>query len=300
MNQQFFIDVLEQTIALIQTDKKVTFAQAMPLPRTKPVSILPCPRVIIPLSGKMPQQYTDGKSIIREDFVAGHCFYARANCWSNPYWDTVQTFVSVVYHNDYVRFLYIDHDGSPLPPEGPVESRKFYHTALPPSMAIGLLLGVMNYHGQAAESTRIFAFDALLLLLQESLLQLRHDQPKKHGKAHQLYQNIRDYMRENFHQDITRESVAKRYQLNSCYVSRLFMQNNDSFSNYLQTLRVNHAQQLLTASDITIKEIAYHTGFNSTGYFIRSYYAHYGMTPGLARELAQNQSKQSKAKETLR
>ncbi|MHB9139896.1 MAG: helix-turn-helix transcriptional regulator, partial [Victivallaceae bacterium] len=48
-------------------------------------------------------------------------------------------------------------------------------------------------------------------------------------------------------------------------------------------LRMEHALHLLENSRISIKEIACHIGFNTTGYFIRAFTSRYGVTPGAFR-----------------
>lgn len=276
------------TIALKQMrESRLVFAQAMPLPEKKPISVLPCARIIIPLDGRMPFAYSDGQEMHAEEFLPGTTIYARPYGWSNPGWNTPQEFVSLVFQHDYLRFLHIVHDGSEIAPDapeyGPVEGKSVYHTASGPSRTIALLIGVMNSYSDSPEADRTLALECLDLLFRESLEQLRRDQPVKTGKSRRLWQNIRNYMRENFHQDISREQIAERFLLTPCYVSRLFMAHGENFNSYLLSLRMNQAQHLLEHSHISVKEIAYHTGFNSTGYFIKAFSARFGVTPGAYR-----------------
>ena len=79
------------------------------------------------------------------------------------------------------------------------------------------------------------------------------------------------------------QGLARRFLLNPCYISRLFMANGENFHEYLMALRMEHALHLLENSRISIKEIACHIGFNTTGYFIRAFSLRYGVTPGAFR-----------------
>ncbi len=287
MEREFFQSVFERAAAAMKQGGKLHFARPTPLPEARPISLLPNPRVVIPLSGVMPFEYSDGEKIhFGANLLPGSGIYAGPYGWSNPGWNCVQEFVSLVFHNEYLRFIHLSHDGSPASPGGPDIGKEVYHTSLRPSRTVSLLVGVMNSYSESPADEREGALKVLLVLIEESLSLLRRDQPCRTGKAHRVYQNIRDFMRDNYSRPLTRELVAERFSLNPCYVSRLFMDNGGSFNAYLMSLRMDQALHLLENSDISIKEIAYHTGFNSTGYFIRCFSARYGVTPGAFREEA--------------
>ncbi len=283
MEKELFLEQFERA-RRVMLEGGLIFAQPTPLPEEKPVSILPCARVIIPLGGRMPFDYADGTAIRTAEFLPGNTVYAPPYGWSNPGWNMQQEFVSLVFQHDYLRFLYIDHDGTRELPAGPEpDIGKFiYHTAGAPSRTVSLLVGAMNSYAEHPGDSA-FALQCLDLLLCESLEQLRRDQAVKTGKSRRLWLRIRDYMRENFHRPITRQIIAERFVLNPCYVSRLFMANGENFNAYLLTLRMNQALHLLENSPVSVKEIAYHTGFNSTGYFIKAFTARFGITPGAFR-----------------
>ncbi|GAF05070.1 hybrid sensor histidine kinase/response regulator transcription factor [Saccharicrinis fermentans] len=48
---------------------------------------------------------------------------------------------------------------------------------------------------------------------------------------------------------------------------------------FIRSIRLKYAAELLLKKDVPIKEIAYMSGFNSTSYFSKTFREHYGMTP---------------------
>lgn len=55
-----------------------------------------------------------------------------------------------------------------------------------------------------------------------------------------------------------------------------------SVSQYIRQVRLEHAMELLKQEALTVSEIAYRVGFNSTSYFIKCFREHYGYPPGEA------------------
>ncbi len=278
MEKEFFIDRLSDAIELAK-DCNLIFAQPTHRPARKPATLVAFSRIIVPLDGDMPLTYSDGSQAVSALIEPGSVIYARPYGWSNPGWDVPHEFLSLVFNSDFLRFVHVRHDGSPALSEGPNRGKSYYHTSIAPSRPISLLAGVMNYYAEEAATDRILAVDCLLLMMREAMMQLIADQPVSNGKPHALWQNIRSDMRENFHHAINRETIAKKFKLNPSYVSRLFASHGENFNAYLQSLRMSHALHLLDTTQDAVKEIAYHSGFNSASYFIKVFSDSFGMTP---------------------
>ena len=56
------------------------------------------------------------------------------------------------------------------------------------------------------------------------------------------------------------------------------------FSAYLRQARLAFAQELLIEPELSVSEIAFASGFQSSSYFIRVYRQHFGVSPGKARK----------------
>lgn len=81
--------------------------------------------------------------------------------------------------------------------------------------------------------------------------------------------------------DVSLNSIAEAVGLNPTYLSKLFKaKTNVNFLEYLNTLRVKKAQELLADTDTSIKDIASAVGYTSQQTFIRVFGKYTGMTPG--------------------
>ncbi len=91
------------------------------------------------------------------------------------------------------------------------------------------------------------------------------------------FQNVFDYIEDNYQQDITAYDMALLCNLSYSYFSRLFtkiMKRN--FREYLNYIRITKSERLLTLTDLNITEIAMQVGFSTSSYFIQQfkYYKH--------------------------
>lgn len=91
---------------------------------------------------------------------------------------------------------------------------------------------------------------------------------------------IMQYLRDNLDQPVTREALAHRFHLSSGYLAELFKQyTGDSPIGYLLQLRLEKADRLLTASTLTVTEIARAVGYEDAAYFSRLYKKYAGVAP---------------------
>ena len=94
-------------------------------------------------------------------------------------------------------------------------------------------------------------------------------------------QYVISYIKEHMSEDISLESMAEKCHYNPNYLSALFKQNTGvSYSAYLRKIRMERAVDLLMKSDANIDKIAAALGYRTTGYFIRTFRAEYGVPPG--------------------
>ncbi len=97
------------------------------------------------------------------------------------------------------------------------------------------------------------------------------------------------YIRENFVSDITLSSLAKRFSVSPEHFSRMFKKETGlGFSKYLNSLRLQHAEQLLKSSQVqNITKVAESCGFEDSNYFSKKFKEVYGVSP----KKVQNKSK---------
>lgn len=88
------------------------------------------------------------------------------------------------------------------------------------------------------------------------------------------------YMNEHFVEQITLKGLAKQLSFSTNYLGMLFKkQMGCTFNEYLNTLRLKHACNLLSSSDISVKEISYASGYSSVEYFMYAFKKKMLMTP---------------------
>ncbi|MGN1115747.1 MAG: helix-turn-helix domain-containing protein [Candidatus Ornithomonoglobus sp.] len=88
------------------------------------------------------------------------------------------------------------------------------------------------------------------------------------------------YIEENFTESITRDTLAERFNVSKCYISKIFTEKfNMNLRNYLGIIRAEYAASLIRTSSETFTTISRLSGFESLRTFNRIFKAVYGMTP---------------------
>lgn len=83
--------------------------------------------------------------------------------------------------------------------------------------------------------------------------------------------------------------VARMAGTNRTYLSRFFNNDKDStFYEYVNTLRVDYASELLSSTTMSIEDIAEKSGFNSRTSFYRVFLSIKGISPSQYRENQQS------------
>ena len=117
---------------------------------------------------------------------------------------------------------------------------------------------------------------------------------KKNGVfAHSLHikkendfgKNIIAYIAENYSSKLTSRDAAEAFFMNGSYFCRLFKKTFDCcFSEYLLAYRIEKARVFLINTSMSVSQIAFETGFNSSSYFGKAFKERYGVTPNKYRE----------------
>ena len=95
-----------------------------------------------------------------------------------------------------------------------------------------------------------------------------------------LFKGIIDYCYKNYTQDISLESTAAALHVSNYYISRIFSKRlKISFKEYINSLRIQTACELLRKSDLSITEIASEVGYNTIRSFNRCFMNIKKMTP---------------------
>ncbi len=101
-----------------------------------------------------------------------------------------------------------------------------------------------------------------------------------HSPVSDITYKMVKYIEENFTQPITRESLAKQFNVSESYISKIFNQNfKMNLRNYLGLIRTEYAANLIRTTDENFTIISQLSGFDSQRTFNRMFKAAYGTTP---------------------
>ena len=180
--------------------------------------------------------------------------------------------ISIVFHEDYIRVLYIAHNGKPPDQNGP---DVYYHTKYPLNQEGKLTLAALLSAEKDHPSARL-NFRALLEIVKEALQDNTY-----HLSPHEMqWGRVHEALQSNFQNAIVREDIAEIAKVHPAQVSRLIRQyRGQTFSGYLNEMRLDYAVELMKNDTVTIEEIARRSGFNYTSYFIRVFRRRFNMSP---------------------
>lgn len=113
-----------------------------------------------------------------------------------------------------------------------------------------------------------------------SIINMKNDRGISDNLSDTLTQEAIKFIDKNYNQDINLESVAAYIHLNPQYFSRYFKSKiGINFINYLSSLRVKKAKDLLLNTDKNITEISQQVGYLDSSYFSKVFLKSVGMTP---------------------
>lgn len=95
-----------------------------------------------------------------------------------------------------------------------------------------------------------------------------------------LVKDIINYCYENYDSDISLQSISEALHISRYYISHIFSRRlQTGFNDYINSLRIRKACELLKSGDNQITEIAYTVGYSSPRTFNRCFMNIRGMTP---------------------
>ncbi len=126
----------------------------------------------------------------------------------------------------------------------------------------------------------------LLTLISEYFCEMGY-QINLASKNH-IYPEIRaarQYIQKNYQNPIKLGEVAEYVGFSEGYFSRLFAKvTGDSFTSYLQKIRIERAKKLLAETDLSVTEIAFQAGFSSIQCFYQTFHKAENCSPSQYRK----------------
>ena len=234
-----------------------------------------CDRLLFVLSGVKREPLCLNGSVRTVELTAGDAYLLRRNVREYASWETPHTLLCIVPQAEFLRISLYEIKK----PQGhfPWPDALFYHTGRPCSAALQFVFNALAATGEnnpAATGNLLRAAAAIAVAECETT-----ENPA--GKAAALFEKIRFFVEKNCRGPVTREMTATHFHVTPEYVSRLFRRYlNCTLQEFLLECRIRIALQLLSETDLPVKEIAGECGFQDPSYFIRCFKQSQGVPPG--------------------
>lgn len=103
---------------------------------------------------------------------------------------------------------------------------------------------------------------------------------RKNSHSNQLVVAVQKYINNNYTKKLSLQEVASTFNISPNYLSSIFKEyTNINFSNYVSTVKIEHATEMLKNSDMQICEISDFLGFNDPYYFSKVFKKIIGLSP---------------------
>lgn len=130
--------------------------------------------------------------------------------------------------------------------------------------------------------------EMLVPLFHQLLLLIRRQCTEDSGKSHRMQKEMEQaihYFNENFTQDIEIEEYAKNQHMSTCWFIRSFRRCTGMPPlQYLTSLRISKAKELLESTGYTVSEIGSIVGYDNPLYFSRIFKRQTGLSPARYRK----------------
>lgn len=110
-------------------------------------------------------------------------------------------------------------------------------------------------------------------------------QKKMQSTMYEKTSELLDYLHSFYYEKITGSSLEQHFSINFDYLNRIFKKRTGiTIFAYLNQIRVDQAKQLLLTTQLSMREIAFQTGFSDEYYFHRMFKKKTGSTPAKYRK----------------
>lgn len=145
--------------------------------------------------------------------------------------------------------------------------------------------------GQNSGST--LEVDVLVMEMVETVMKILGssdttiDIPENNKRYHiGTIERAKEYMMENFSQDISLHELARHCYVSPFHFSRLFKQFTAwSPYQFLKHVRLKHAERLIRVTQLPITDVCFRSGFNRLDYFSAAFTKKYAVSPSGFRNL---------------
>jgi AraC-like DNA-binding protein len=230
------------------------------------------PRLEIPLSGCYETQIeTEGRAVTVV-LKPGDALFAAPNCWNSPVWRRKVELLSLLFGARQIGISVVTSGGARRPRP---DSKK---VSLPSPLA-GPLPHIIEAMGEAQIAPGFSVPPALFADLARALVRcvgaMLESPPAaaaEGGRSQVLFGNLCIYLQNNYQGDISRETVARQFEITPTHLSRVFQtRGHMTFNSYLTHVRIDRAKYLLRHYNFKLDDIAARCGYAHTTYFCQMF-----------------------------
>lgn len=223
------------------------------------------PRLEIPLLGCYENQIESGRSIQTVPLRPGEALFAAPHCWNMPTWRQKVELISLLFGRKHLGISLVTGRGPHVPQ---LAAQKFSIPWPLTGPLPHILEAMLEIQAAGEPQAALVNLSQALIVCVQQLLQ--HPASRAAGRAQGLLESVCAYLQNNYQYNITRESVAKQFNVTPNHLSRLFQTHGSTnFSNYLTHVRIDRAKHLLRTYDLKLDDIAVRCGYRDTPYFCR-------------------------------
>ncbi|MBP3814818.1 MAG: helix-turn-helix transcriptional regulator, partial [Butyrivibrio sp.] len=103
---------------------------------------------------------------------------------------------------------------------------------------------------------------------------------KREERSNDIIRTAMEYINDNYSKEISLDEVSRQVNISPYYFSKIFKEESGlNFIEYLTNVRIDKAKELLSGTDMSIKEVCATCGYTDPNYFSRSFKKNVGVTP---------------------
>lgn len=138
-----------------------------------------------------------------------------------------------------------------------------------------------NYMGHVKELQELKGIELIEWAFQRFIYITGYVKPQNSiDYSNRIVQLTKEYLENHYSEDISLEDVAEQVNISPQYFSKLIKKTTGfNFIDWLSMLRVKKAKELLTNSNLTVKEVCFMVGYKDPNYFSRIFKKRIGITP---------------------
>lgn len=224
------------------------------------------PRLEIPLKGNYENQLEHGGKIETLALRQGTALFAPPNCWNLPTWNRRVEVMSLLFGRKQLGISIVTAKGPDTPQ---LVASKFAVPAPVNGPIPHILEAMLELHaGRGQASVFVELSRALLLCVQKLVSESPEPEPESRGQS--FFERVCVYLQGNYQNDITRDSVARQFEVSPNHLSRIFHRHGHmTFIDYLTHVRIARGKYLLCNYNLKLEDVAIRSGFRDAPYFCR-------------------------------